>query len=78
MVKLFNSSRRDLNAKQKINIVYSTFGSIDDFTRQIASANQVARELNLVRQTVYKNLQKFRKLNYNMVDYLKTKKRAGR
>ena len=49
MFKLFNSSRRDLNAKQKINIVYSAFGSIEDFSRQIARANQVARELNLVR-----------------------------
>jgi len=78
MFKLFNSSRRDLNAKQKINIVYSAFGSIEDFSRQIARANQVARELNLVRQTVYYNLSRFQRLNYNMVDYLKTKKRPGR
>jgi hypothetical protein len=31
MVKLFNTTRRPLNAKQKINIVYSAYGSIQDF-----------------------------------------------
>ena len=77
MVKLFNSSRWDLTAKQKINIVYSAFGSIEDFTRQIAGPNQVARELHLVRQTVQRNLQRFKQLNCSMVDYLKTKKRPG-
>jgi hypothetical protein len=77
MVKLFNPSRWDLTAKQKINIVYSAFGSIEDFSRQIAGPNRVARELKLVRQTVQRNLQRFKQLKCDMVDYLKTKKRPG-
>ena len=77
MVKLFNSSRWDLTAKQRINIVYCAFGSVEDFTRQIASPSQVARELKLVRTTVSRNLHRLRQLNWNMADYLKKKKRPG-
>jgi Mn-dependent DtxR family transcriptional regulator len=51
MPKLFNT-RRDLNAKQKLNIVYSAYGSLNDFQHQVTRQCQIARDLKFQPMTV--------------------------
>ena len=49
MGKIYNTSRWPLTAKQKLNIVYSAYGSLSDFSKQIQRPAQVARELNMIQ-----------------------------
>ena len=76
MGKLFNSRSRDLNAKQKMNIVFCMFGSLINFDSPRSCPYSVARELNMLPQTVWRQVKRLRRLNYNMIDFLK--KRPGR
>ena len=79
MVKLFQS-RRHLSSKEKLNIIYATFGSLTDFSCRLkVSYAKIGKELGIPRNTVLRLVQRLKeKYNSNIDSLIVGAKTAGR
>ena len=58
MVKLFNAYRR-LTPKEKLNVVFSTYGSLTDFSERKLGLTAVSKLFSIRLNTVYQLLKRF-------------------
>jgi transposase len=79
MVKLFNV-KRSLTAKEKLNAIYATFGSLSDFThKRKVSFTKLSEELGMKRTTLSELIYRFKgKYSSNLDHFIVGHKRPGR
>ena len=67
-----------MTTKQRLNIVYLLYGSLNKFDRQIESFAEVSRETKLDISTVFRLNERFVESNYNIQEFIKGKQHKGR
>jgi transposase len=79
MVKLFHV-KRSLTAKEKINAIYATFGSLSDFShKRKVSFTKLSEELGIKRTTLSELIYRFKgKYASNLDHFIVGHKRPGR
>ena len=77
MVKLF-SVRRRLSPKEKLNILFCTYGSLTDCLRVKHGPCEVARQVKIAQPTVTMVLKRFAKYGYDVDRLMRGEKATGR
>ena len=76
MVKLFRI-RRYFTPKEKLNIIFSTYGSLTKFNQKKLGPSAVARQCNLLQPTVSKLIKRFEQQGFNTDKFALEKKHLG-
>ena len=77
MVKTLLVARRRIGPNEKLNIIWSIYGSLTDFKNIIKSPTNVAVDLGYNRKTIYSLLFRLKKAQYNVKEVIKTDFKRG-
>ncbi len=77
MVKLFQT-RHKLTRKEKLNVIFSTYGSLTQFDRKKVGPSSVARQCNLLQPTVSKLIKRFEQQGCNTDKFVLEKRHLGK
>ena len=77
MVKLFKT-KRILTRKEKLNVLFCTYGSLTKFGRKKVGPSSVARQCNLLQPTVSKLIKRFEQEGCNVDKFVLEKRHPGK
>ena len=77
MTKVF-SVRRLLSKKDKLNLLYCTYGSLTNFRVKRYGSAEVARQTKLLQSTVHKAVKRFESYQHNVKEFIKIRPSPGR
>ena len=77
MVKLFKT-KRILTKKEKLNVIFCTYGSLTKFGRRKVGPSAVARQCNLLQPTVSRLIKRFEQEDFNVDKFVLEKRHPGK
>ena len=77
MVKLFKT-KRVLTKKEKLNVLFCTYGSLTKFDHKKVGASAVARQCNLLQPTVSKLIKRFEQEDCNVDKFVLEQRHPGK
>lgn len=67
-----------MTVKDKLNMLYCTYGSLTNFRVKQYGSAEVARQTKLLQSTVFKALKRFESYHHNISEFIKYRPSSGR